>query len=136
MKVTFTRNLPRTESYISSKKDVKAFLGHYEMLNVNFGMRRKFKFDSRCSNKPKVEGPVVVSVSINRSREIMVSFYPVSLSDLPVDVVTEFHEKTLQAISKWIDETVGKPETAIVGVEQLIVAIVGTHIKFHQTVFL
>lgn len=130
------RNLSKTESYISSKKDVKAFLGHYEMLTVNFGMRRKFEFDSRCSNKPKVAGPVVVSVSINRSREAMVSFYPVSLSDLPVDAVKEFHGNTLLAISKWIEKTVAKPEMAIVGVEQLIVALEEEQIIFHQTVFL
>jgi hypothetical protein len=136
MKVTFTRNLPKTESYISTKKNINASLGHYEMLAVTFGLRRKFEFDSRCSNKPIIKGLVIVSVSITRSREILVSFYPVALTDLSADAITEFHKNTLQAISKWIDGMIGKPETAIVGVEQLIVEIVGNSFKFHQMTFL
>jgi hypothetical protein len=136
MRFMFTRNLPRTESYITSKKNVKAVLGHYEMLTVNFGLRRKFEFDSRCSNKPIIKGPVVVSVSIARSKEILASFYPVAISDLPADAIKVFHETTLQAISKWINGIVRKPETAIVGVEELIVEIEGETIKFHQVKFL
>jgi hypothetical protein len=136
MRFSFTRNLPKSEIYIASKKDIKAIFGHFELLDVNFGLRTKFKIDSRCLNNPRINGPVVASIFVNRTREIVVSFYPVSLSVLPTTVLTEFQENTLQNIRKWIDGVIGKPETAIVGVEQLIVELVGNSFKFHQVTFL
>ncbi|MEC0368995.1 hypothetical protein [Paenibacillus chibensis] len=136
MKFTFTRNLPKTERYISSKRYLKATLGHIDSLDVNFGLRRKFEFDSRCTNKPKINGLVVVSVSVNRSREGIVSFYPVTVSGLPDTAISAFQENILQKISAWIDGVVGKSDASILGVEQLIVEFEDNSFRFHHVTFL
>jgi hypothetical protein len=132
MRFSFTRNLPKTEQYVTNKKFVKLFLGRFELLSVVFGLRKKFELDSRRSNRPTINGPVVASVLINRSNEILASFYPVATSNLPADAVKVFNESILPAICKWIEEHLAKPDTAIVGIEQLIIAIEENTFRFHH----
>jgi hypothetical protein len=60
-------------------------------VTISFGLVRHFEFDSRCLNKPVIEGTVVASVSCNRERTIHISFYPITQNSYPEKAYEEFN---------------------------------------------
>jgi hypothetical protein len=136
MKFTHYRNLNRTEKYVTNIKQIKSKFMKNEDLKISYGLGRQFKFDSRCRNKPVIKGTVVASVSCNRDRAIQFSLYPISQNAYPEKAYEEFNNVVLPDIKKWIDEQISKPETAILGVEELIVEWNKKNHLFHNVRFL
>lgn len=94
MKFGYFRNLNKNERYSTNKNQLKPVVSDIETLSVLFGLTRKFEFDSRCSNKRKLNGIVVDSISYHRDRTISFSLYSQSVTDYPEKAVEDFRLNT------------------------------------------
>jgi hypothetical protein len=136
MKFTHYRNLNDTEKYVTNKKQIKSRFMEYEELNVSFGFKRQFEFDSRCPNRPVIEGRVIASATYHRDRTINISFFPIPQNVYLELAYEEFNNIVLPDLKKWIDEQLSKPDTAILGIEELIIEWNGKSHLFHYVRFL
>ncbi|QSX18452.1 hypothetical protein [Priestia megaterium] len=136
MKFTYYRNLNKNERYVTNKKQVKSNLPNDENITVVMGLSRVFELDSRCSAGLKIKGTVVASISCQRDKTIGVSFFPISRNLCNEKAYEEFNAIVLCDIKKWIEEQVSKPDTAILGIEELIIDWDGQNYLFHHVRFL
>jgi hypothetical protein len=136
MKFAHFRNLNKNEKYPTSKYQLKLLFSDIETLRILFGLNRKFEFDSRCSNKPNIKGVVVASISYHRDRTVNFSLYPLSINDYPEKAVEDFNNVILLDIQQWLKVQIDKPETALLGIEQLVVEWNGNKHLFHSVKFL
>lgn len=121
---------------MTSKKQIKSSLSNFEDIEVTFGLKRAFEIDSDCSKRPVIKGVVVASISCNRDKTIDISFFPISKNTYTEQACEKFSNIVLPDIKRWLEEQVAKLETAIVGVEQLIIEWNGKKHLFHSTKFL
>lgn len=138
MEIKTYRALNNNERYITSKKLLKTMLEplNVEDLNISFGLTREFRLDERCKQKPTITGEVVLAATCSRDKEISVSLFPISTQDLSVGAIKGFVTTALPTLCKWIEEQAEKPDTAVVGYEQIIVEWSGESYSFHQLKFL
>jgi len=138
MKVNVYRNLNTNERYITSKKLLTTMLEPFntDNIHISFGLTREFSLDERCKKKPTITGKVVLEATCSRDKEISVSLFPILAQDLSVDAIKGFVTTALPTLCKWIEEQAGKPDTAIVGYEQIIVEWSGKEYSFHHATFL
>lgn len=136
MKFTFYRNLNKGEIYVTSKKELKSCLENVTEIDVSFGLTRKFEFDSRCSKKPIVKGTVVASASCQRDKAINLSFFPISQNNYSKEEYEQFQSEVLPILEEWIREQINKTDTAILGIEELVIERNEKKHLFHKTKFL
>jgi len=136
MRFTYYRNLNKNEKYVTTKKQVKSYLSNDENITVVFGLRRVFELDSRCSNVLNIKGIVVASAYCNRDKTIGVSFFPIPQNVYDEQAYEEFNNAILPQIKKWFEVQVAKPDTAILGVEELIIEWSEKNHLFHSVRFL
>jgi len=138
MKVNVYRNLNTNERYITSKKLLTTMLEPFdtENIHISFGLTREFSLDERCKKKPTITGKVFLAATCSRDKDISVSLFPILSQDLSVDAIKGFVTTALPTLCKWIEEQAGKPNTAVVGHEQIIVEWSGESYSFHQVTFL
>jgi len=138
MKVNVYRNLNTTERYITSKKLLTTMLEPFNTHNIHisFGLTREFCLDERCKQKPTITGKVVLEATCSRNKDISISLFPISSQNLSVDAIKGFVTTALPTLCKWIEEQAQKPDTAVIGYEQIIVEWSGNDYSFHQVGFL
>ncbi|MEK4356433.1 hypothetical protein NYE48_05145 [Paenibacillus sp. FSL M7-1455] len=133
MKISYFRELNSNEAYSSTRSQINRIFKDIEDLDINFGLKRKFEFDSRATKKPKISGIIICSVSFNRERKGLLFYYPILKEDLKR---LEKHNDINIEIKQWIQMQQGKPDTALLGVEQLICELTNDSIKYHFLKFL
>jgi len=136
LKFNFYRNLNKNERFPSSKRHLKSVFADFESINFSFGLTRFFEFDSSVSKKPKINGTVVSSISYNRDRTINFSLFPLSITDYPDVAIDDFNNQLLVTIKQWIEAQINKTDTAILGIEELIVEWDGKEHLIHRVKFL
>lgn len=138
MKISNYRALNNNERYITSKKLLKTMLEplNIENIDISFGLTREFSLDERCKKKPTITGKVFLAATCSRTKDISVSLFPILSQDLSVGAIKGFVTKALPTLCKWIEEQAEKPDTAVVGHEQIIVEWSGENYSFHQVRFL
>ena len=135
MKFTYCRNLNKNEKYSTNKRQLKLVFFNIEM-DVSFGLVRKFEFDSRCPNKPNIFGNVVASISYSRDRTVLFSLYPLSIADYPNRASDDFNNQILLTIKQWLEGQINKPDTALLGYEQLVIEWTENEHLLHKVKFL
>lgn len=136
LKFNFYRNLNKNERFSTTKRQLKNVFSGFETLNFLFGLSRNFEFDRRIPDKPKIKGVVVASVSYYRDRTLNFSLFPLSIIDYQDQAAEDFNNHILLTIKQWIQTQINKPDTAILGIEQLIVEWNGKEHLIHQVKFL
>lgn len=136
MKIKYYRKLNKNETYPVSLKQVKSSSTIVENTIVVFGLNRIYNIDSRCSKRPKIMGKVIASVSCDRSKNIYISFYPVSREAYDSDSFQNFINNAFPIIEEWIHKQIDKPDTSIVGIEELIVDWTKQGILYHKLRYL
>ncbi len=127
-----TVGIPTTRRFCASKDDLKQVFGDVEPLNVYMGsLQSSFKFDSRCYHRPKLHGTVVASVSVSRELTAILQVYPVSVDGYPDEAVAQFRKNALPRMQSWLLSQLAKPQTAILGYEELIVEWTGSEHREH-----
>src|SRR6478735_4903631 len=135
MKFKYFRNLNKNERYSTTKRQLKSVFSNIEM-DVLFGLARKFEFDSRCPNKPNIVGNVVASISYSRDRTVDFSLYPLLIADYSNSASDDFNNQVLLTIKQWLEDQINKPDTALLGYEELVVEWTGNEHLLHKVKFL
>ncbi|OHY73378.1 hypothetical protein [Priestia aryabhattai] len=135
MKFKYSRNLNKNERYSTTKRQLKSVFSNIEM-DVLFGLVRKFDFDSRCPNKPTIVGKVVASISYSRDRTVLFSLYPISIIDYPNSASDDFNNQKLLTIKQWLEDQINKPDTALLGYEELVIEWTENEHLLHKVKFL
>jgi hypothetical protein len=111
--------------------------GGFEPLSIWLGaLGKRFRFDSRAFKRPSIKGEVVASLSVNRDRSAIFQLYPVERAAYPSTAAAEFEEAVLPPMKKWLARQLAKPETAVLGCEQLIIEFVGGKHQSHELRYL
>jgi hypothetical protein len=109
----------------------------FDNLTCHFAsLNRSFRFDSRCYERPELNGPVVASLGVSRARTGILQCYPVPQINYSVGAVEDFEQVVVQHLVSWLQLQLNKPETAILGYEQIIVTWNGTKHEYAQVKYL
>lgn len=136
MRFKYYRNLNQHETYVTTKKQLKNHFSSHTDLDILFGLTRQFEWDSRCLQHPKITGAVVAEALVHRDRTLDLSFFPIARNTYSKVAYEEFNHNLLADVQKWLREQTEKPDTAIVGIEQLVVEWVGNKHLLHYVTFL
>jgi hypothetical protein len=120
MRITHYRNLNENEAYLATKKEIKEHFKDVEGMSVVFGLKRGYEIDSRCSTKLNLVEPVLISITCDREKELILSLYHILRNKLNKDMTAQFYDVVMPSIKEWINKQVNKPDTAILGVEELV----------------
>lgn len=120
MRITYYRGLNENEAYLASKKVIRDHFKDIEGMSVVFGLSRGYDIDSRCSTKLTLVKPVLISITYNREKEFLLSLYHISKNDLTKEAAAQFSNVVIPIIKEWINNQTNKPDTAILGVEELV----------------
>lgn len=135
MRFVYIRGLNKNEIYPTTKKQLRSVFSDFETLDFWIGASRKFKFDSwsiRKFGKSTIKGRVVAFISYHRDRNTDIDIYPLSILDYPGKAIEDFNSQILFMIKQWIEDQVNKPDTAILGKEELIVEWNGKEHLLHE----
>ncbi|WP_061860375.1 hypothetical protein [Priestia megaterium] len=133
---SYYRNLNRHETYVTTKKQLKKYISPLTDVDFLFGLTRCFEWGSRRFNHPELKGTVVAVASFYRDRSLNLSSFPIVRNVYPEAAYEEFNRNILLTIQRWVCEQLEKPDTAIVGIEQLIVEWEGNKHLLHDVTFL
>src|SRR2546426_11584574 len=76
--------LPETEKFPCSRRRIKELFATDELAWVSFGSPiRSFRFDHHVAHRPKLVGPVVASLTMNRNLEAHLCVYLVTRAEYP-----------------------------------------------------
>ena len=121
MSISGDRRFPIT------KASIRENFGHFNALSCYFGnLNAEFRFDSRCNHRPALTGPVVASLSFSRARSAILQLYSIAADAYPPEAVHQFQTDVISRLKFWLEQQIAKPETAVLGAEQLIVCWNGT----------
>jgi hypothetical protein len=127
------KRLPKTESYPCTRRGAKSAFDGLEVKWISFGSTRKhFTFDRMATHRPRIRGVVVASVSYSTQRESYVFFYVVRKAEYTAEAREDFLVRVLPRMRHWLERQIRKPDTAILGFEEMLVAWDGTTHKFHE----
>jgi len=125
--------LPDTEVFSCSRRRIREVFGSNELEWVSFGNPiRSFRFDSQVKHQPYLVGPVVASLAINRERSAHLCLYPVRRESYPPPTRSEFSTEVLPRVRRWLRDKQSRPDTAIVGHEELLVEWTGQVHEYHE----
>jgi hypothetical protein len=129
--------LPKSKRFACSAKELKAAFSGFENLGVYCGaLGKSFEFDGRSKNRPKLEGTVVAQAQVSRELESLLILYPTCREEYSEHAANIFCDKILPQIREWIKSQLAKSQTAILGVETLIVEWTGHEHRKHEMRFL
>jgi len=129
--------LPQSERFAASVTTLRSLFRNVEPPSIYLGaLSKTFQFDSRCHKRPKLSGVIIASLGVSRQREGLLLFYPVSQKIYSKAAAVEFENSILPQIINWFEKQLSKPETAILGHEDLIIEWVNGEHKFHALRFL
>jgi hypothetical protein len=136
VKVAAFRKLPVTEQYACSVLEVKNWAKGFADLRIDFGSHKSFQFDSRCFQRPKIEGIVVVSASIDCQLKPALFFYPIPNSKYLDPAKKEFLERILNELRKWLEGQLSKNDTDMVGREMILAELKSAGFEMHRLRYL
>jgi hypothetical protein len=136
VKVAAYKKLHPTEEYACSVLEAREWSRGLADLRIEFGTHRQFQFNSRCNNRPKILGNVIISVSIDCQRKPSLFFYPISKPQYPEQVKNEFLDQVLADLKQWLLEQLSKQVTEIVGHETVLIELNSGHFKMHRLRYL
>ena len=123
------RKLNANEKYACSTKHIKQMFQATDALILFGFLSRTFAFDFRDTNRPRINGTVVMSAAINTRdgaaeqpcNHPIISFY--AIRDIHYDIASEqaFVESYLPALYRWYESVMARPKTALSGVEVFMV---------------
>jgi len=124
--------LPKTQRFCVSRADLKGAFADIESVRVHMGsLYAKFRFDSRCHQRPRLDGPVVASISVSRDLTAIMQVYGVPIDCYSENAAADFEERILPKMRSWLISQLKKQETAILGCEELIVEWTGSEHREH-----
>jgi hypothetical protein len=110
--------------------------GTFKDLSCHLGsLQRSFRFDSRCFDQPVLHGPVVASLSVSRSRSAILQCYAVPQINCGAAAVEEFEKVVVPHLVFWLQTQIARPETAVLGYEEIIVTWNGGKHEYAQVKF-
>jgi hypothetical protein len=136
VKVAVFKKLPPGYEYACSILEVKEWAADFADLRIEFGTHKNFQFNSRCNNRPKIQGNVVVSISIDCQLKPSLFFYPIPGSRYPEQAAKEFREVILPELKKWVNGHLVNRETEIIGTEMIVYELNGALFKMHRLRYL
>jgi hypothetical protein len=136
VKVAAFRKIPPGEQYACSNLEVKNWAKGLADLRIEFGSHRRFMFDARCSQRPKIEGIVVVSAWIDRQLKPALFFYPIPNSKYPESAKKEFLEQVLNELKKWLEDQLSKPESEMLGRDMILFELKAAGFELHRLRYL
>ncbi len=135
----FGRSVPvsPTLRFPVRKSLVKSNFEKFTNLSCHFGdLGITFRLDHRCFEKPSLNGSVVASLSFSRRRTSIMQLYPIPAEDYPEDAIREFADEVIPRLKNWLRGQFAKPDTALLGHEQIIVSWNGSKHEYAQVKFL
>jgi hypothetical protein len=116
-----TIRLPSSEAFPCSRRDVKRVFSAEEVDWVSFGNPiRTFRLDSRAAGTPILGGPVAISLTVNRERQAYLCVFPIAKSEYPEAARAELVNVVLPRFAEWLRVKQRRPDTAVLGVEEII----------------
>jgi hypothetical protein len=104
------------------KSVIKDAFNEFVDLSCHFGsLSDHFRFDSRCFERPTLNGLVVASLSFSRARTAIMQVFPIGIERYSDEARSEFTLKVVPYLQRWLSCQLEKPDTAVLGYEQLIV---------------
>jgi len=129
--------LPASQRFAASRRAVKRTFGDIEDLSAWFGVfTRTFTFDRYLSHRPRITGTVIASLSVSRDRSAHLRFYPIARVSYSDDAAAQFESEMLSRLRSWLTRQLAKPETAILGAEEIIVEWTRGEHRVHEMRFL
>jgi hypothetical protein len=129
--------LPDGETFACSRRDVKNVFASDDLTWVSFGSPiRSFRFDSQVTHRPRLVGPVVASLQINRDREAHLCVYPISLEAYSGLAKDEMRSRILPILCEWLRTKKSQPTTATLGHYEIIAEWIGSEHRCHELRFL
>ena len=125
VKVAVYKNPPPAEQYACSVLEVQKWAKGLADLRIEFGKRRSFQLDPRCTNRPKIQGTVVANAWIDRQLKPALSFYPLPTSQYPAAAQQEFRERILGDLKQWLTDRLAGNEREMIGQEMMAVELRG-----------
>ena len=114
--------LPKTQLFCCTRSDVTRCFAPDAFSWVGFGWPSKsFTFDSRSRHRPKIKGIVVAALTVSRTREAHLIFYPCDRSLYPSAATEQFGSQVLARMRSWLEARRVKAETSVLGYKSLIV---------------
>jgi hypothetical protein len=129
--------LPNGETFPCPRWRVKELFADTELAWVSFGSPiRSFRFDNQVSHRPRLIGPVVASLAVDRDLQAHLCLYPISSSAYPKDALDEMSSRVLPHFRNWLRAKQSRPATAVLGQEQIIAEWAGREHRWHELRFL
>ncbi len=136
MKIHST-NLPTAQRFSCTRKEIKELFSNTSIEWIGFAWpSKKFEFDSRCHHRPKINGQIIASLSINHAYGSHLCFYPVKTNEYPDQAALEFKQKVLPRLHEWFCNQMSKPDTQKNGNFQFIVEWHKKSHKMHEMSFM
>jgi hypothetical protein len=126
-------NLPKSERFAVSAAYLRGVFGDIDQLSAYRGtLGKTFAFDSRCSKRPILVGPVVASIGVSRERRAILQLYPVKVCQYSEEAAVQFAGEVLPALKGWLTIQLAKPELAVMGYQQVVVEWSARGHKIHE----
>ncbi len=136
VKVATYRKLDSREEYACSALEAREWAGGFADLRIEFGADRRFRWNPRCNQRPKLEGMVIACAGMNRQLRPWLLFYPIPAADYGEAVQRDFRERILPVLKEWLTVEVAKKETEIIGEELLLVELRNGSLMTHRLKYL
>jgi hypothetical protein len=129
--------LPDGETFPCSRRRIKELFADTELARVSFGSPiRSFRFDNQVSDRPRLIGPVVASLAIDRERQAHLCVYPTPCAAYPEWARDEMSVRVLPHFREWLRAKQSQPSTAVLGHEEIIAEWIGREHRWHELRFL
>jgi hypothetical protein len=129
--------LPDSETFPCSWRLITDLFDGDDLAWVSFGSPiRSFRFDNQVSHRPVLIGPVVASLAMNRERDAHLCLYPVPRAEYPQSAMDDLQVRVLPHFREWLHTKKSRPDTVILGHEEIIAEWAGLEHRCHELRFL
>lgn len=136
IKVATFKKIRPNETYACTVPQAQAWAKGLADLRIDFGKQRTFTVDSGALNRPKINGSIVASLSIDRQLKPALAFYPLSVAQFPEKAVRSFQDQVLPEWRQWLEQQLELGDDRVLGAEVLLAEWVGNQMKTHRLRYL